>query len=74
MTLSEALKVARKKRGLSKWQVAKVLGVGWLTVHAWEEGKYLPRADKLLKLARLFPELLELVNGGDEDGEERKER
>jgi DNA-binding XRE family transcriptional regulator len=54
--------------------LAKALGVSWLTVNAWEKGRNAPSALNTLKLVRLFPELLELVNGGDGDAEERKER
>jgi DNA-binding XRE family transcriptional regulator len=45
-----------------------------LTVNAWEKGRNAPSALNTLKLVRLFPELLELVNGGDGDAEEREER
>jgi len=69
----EALKKIRVKRGWTKWRLAKALGVSWLTVNAWEKGRSAPSALNTLKLVRLFPELLELVgNGGDGDGEERK--
>jgi len=73
----EALKAARLKRGWTKWRLAKALRVSWLTVNAWEKGRNAPSVLNTLKLVRLFPELLELVelvNGGDGDGEERKER
>jgi DNA-binding XRE family transcriptional regulator len=70
----EALKAARLKRGWTKYRLAKALGVSWLTVNAWEKGRSAPSVLNTLKLVRIFPELLELVNGGDGDGEERKER
>jgi hypothetical protein len=56
----EALKAARVRKGWTKYRLAKALGVS--------------SALNTLKLVRLFPELLELVNGGDGDAEERKER
>lgn len=68
------LKAVRLKRGWTKSRLAKALGVSWLTVNAWEKGRNAPSALNTLKLVRLFPELLELVNGGDGDAEERKER
>jgi len=70
----EAIKAARLKRGWTKWRLAKALGVDWLTVNAWEKGRNAPSFLSTLKLVRIFPELLELVNGGDEDGEEREDR
>jgi DNA-binding XRE family transcriptional regulator len=70
----EALKAVRVRKGWTKYRLAKVLGVSWLTVNAWEKGRNAPSALNILKLVRIFPELLELVNGGDGNGEERKER
>jgi DNA-binding XRE family transcriptional regulator len=70
----EALKAARVRKGWTKYRLAKALGVSWLTVNAWEKRRNAPSALNTLKLVRLFPELLELVNGGDGDAEERKER
>lgn len=48
------LKKIRLKRGLSQEEVAKKMQVTPATVCRWESGEFLPRADKLLALAKLF--------------------
>lgn len=73
MEFAKALKDARRRRGLSKYRVAKEVGVTWQTVWKWERGDFMPRSDQLLKLLRLFPELLEL-RGGNGNGAKRKDR
>lgn len=47
---------ALKKKGLSKWAIAKLLGVSWRTVHHWERGFFMPTEDNLQKLNNLVKE------------------
>lgn len=61
MDFGEALKKARESRGLTKWKVAKEVGVSWMTYWAWEKGKRSPRSTYLIRLLRLFPELWDLM-------------
>jgi len=70
----EAIREARSKKGWTKWRLAKALGVDWHTVNAWEKGRRTPSFLSTIRLIRLFPELLELLEGGEADGEERKDR
>lgn len=48
----ETMKKAREAAGLSKIKVARAVGVCWLTYHRWESGKFQPRADQLVRLAK----------------------
>lgn len=50
----ETIKKAREAAGLSKIEVARAIGVCWLTYHRWESGKFQPRADQLIKLASVL--------------------
>ena len=49
-----ALKKMRLKRGLSQEDIAKKMGVTPATVCRWENGEFLPRADKLIALAKVL--------------------
>jgi len=49
-----ALKKMRLKRRLSQEDIAKKMGVTPATVCRWENGEFLPRADKLIALAKIL--------------------
>lgn len=49
-----ALKKMRLKRRLSQEDIAKKMGVTPATVCRWENGEFLPRADKLITLAKVL--------------------
>lgn len=49
-----ALKSARKERGLSQEEIAEAIGVTQGAVHQWESGKSKPTIDNLKKIATLF--------------------
>ena len=44
----------REAAGLTQYAFAKAMGVSCPTVHAWENGTKLPRADKLPKMATIL--------------------
>lgn len=48
------LEKRRKAKGLLQEDVAQACGVDRTTVTKWEAGLFLPRADKLLALAKLL--------------------
>lgn len=48
------IKNIREKLGLTQIEVAKALSIRQSAVAAWETGQSLPRAEKLLQLAKLF--------------------
>ena len=60
------IKNIREQAGLTQAEVAKALNVGQSAVAAWETGKALPRADKLIDIAKLLnctiEELLKKTN------------
>jgi DNA-binding transcriptional regulator YiaG len=66
-TVGQAIRAARRARGLSQHQVAQVLGLTQPSVSAWEQGKSLPAVGVLSPLSRLLgldpAELLEMVAG-----------
>ena len=64
MELSEKLKEARQKSGLSQDQVAEKIMVSRVTVSHWENGKSLPDIVSLISLSDLYNiSLDELVKG-----------
>lgn len=44
----------RDERGMTNYQVAKETGIGENTLSQWKSGRSIPKADKLLKIAKLF--------------------
>lgn len=48
------IKEFRKKAGLSKYALAKKLGIAWLTVLMWERNIYKPNKENQLKLKFLM--------------------
>lgn len=54
MTLSDKLKDARIKKGLSQIEVAKLINIGNKTVSDYERGISSPDPDTLKKLAKLY--------------------
>lgn len=48
------LRMERVKRGWSLEAVAKVIGVSYVSVSNWEQGKAIPAVDSAIKLARLY--------------------
>ena len=47
-------KTYRIRAGLTQQDVANIIGVSQVSVWQWENGKCLPRADKLAAIAKLF--------------------
>lgn len=44
----------RDERGMTNSQVAKETGIGENTLSQWKSGRSTPKADKLMKIAKLF--------------------
>ena len=54
-TIAESnFEVYRKRAGLRQCDVAEILGISQVSVWQWENGKALPRADKLPAVAKLY--------------------
>lgn len=51
MKRSEQIKRLRKRAGLSQMQLAEMSGLSIGTIQGYEQGRYLPRADSIKKIA-----------------------
>lgn len=49
-----SFKIMRERAGLTQIQVSEKLGVPQSTIASWETDRALPRADKLLDIAKLL--------------------
>lgn len=49
----EIIKKLRQK-GMTKYRIAKEVGVTWQTVNMWEKDVFIPKADKQSKLEALL--------------------
>lgn len=59
-------KSARYKSWKTAKQTATYMGVSLTTVSCWENGRYLPTADKLMRLAEFYGcTIEELLTGND---------
>src|ERR1700676_1899382 len=61
------LSVARKRRGLTKSDLARKIGVDLSSVTAYESGEYPPRSDTTEQIARALEFPLEFFEGNDLD-------
>ncbi len=58
----------RDAKGVTDYEVAKRTGLTTATLSQWKHGVYVPKVDKLIKIADYFGITLdELVRGTDED-------
>lgn len=51
MSISENIKYLRKQKHMTQKQLAEKTGLAVITIQQYEAGKYLPKHDKLVKLA-----------------------
>jgi transcriptional regulator with XRE-family HTH domain len=76
--LSEAIRAARRRAGLSQAELAAALGVRQSSVSQWERGSTRPSTDHLLALTSILRTTLldfsaaAAVAGGDRDGPARQ--
>ena len=61
MELSQKLKVLRKKKGLSQFELAEVLCVSRQAITGWEAGTSSPSTENLQSLSRLYNVPLEML-------------
>jgi transcriptional regulator with XRE-family HTH domain len=54
LSFGEKLMLLRKKKKLSQRELAKKLGLAFTNLPRYEGGEYLPKAEVLLKLSRIF--------------------
>ena len=48
------IKEHREKLGISKYRLAKMLDVAYITIMNWEEGRYKPNTENERKLKEIF--------------------
>lgn len=61
MKFGEALRDARIKRGYTQEDLQKLIGISSKSIGLIENGERHPRYGALVKMIRLFPELIEKV-------------
>ena len=62
MNMSDALKELRKKRGLTQKELAEKAGLSIATIQGYEQGKYKPKGNNLIKFADvLYAPVYELL-------------
>lgn len=44
----------RDSRGMTDYQVSKETGIPTSVISSWKNGKYTPKVDRLVKIAKLF--------------------
>jgi len=54
MSLAEKIKLLRKEKGWSQYQLGEKVGVHGKHVSKWENDKFIPNLEAVRKLARLF--------------------
>lgn len=57
------------KHGISAYRVAKDTGVTTATLTSWKQGKYVPKQEKLQKIADYFGVSIDYLMSGKEDPE-----
>ena len=50
----------RDERGYSDYKVSKEAGINPATLYCWKAGQYTPKAETMLKIAKLFEVPLEV--------------
>lgn len=56
MTYADGIKLLRKRMLVTQTELAKILGVAFVSVNRWENGEYQPTMKVKRKLAPLFKE------------------
>ena len=59
------IKKIRESRGMLQYELANRMGVKQASVSAWESGKAMPSAEKLLKLADILECTVDAILGRD---------
>lgn len=65
MKQSEIIKLTRKKAGLSQKQLAQATGLSVATIQGYEQEKYYPKIESLIKLAAVLNVSIEDLAGDD---------
>ena len=71
-TTAERIKQLRKKKGLSQFELAELIGVKNNTVSTWERGTRKPDFEALSKLSEVFEVSFEYILGNSENDTPRE--
>lgn len=61
-----------KENGVTPYKVCKETGLTTATISNWKAGRYIPKADKLKKIADYFGVTLDYLMAGNKEPEEKK--
>ena len=53
----------RDERGMTDYQVCKATNISTATMRCWKSGKYTPKIDRMVKIAKLFGVTLDELVG-----------
>ena len=59
--------IARDKMGYTDYKVAKETGIGTATMSNWKNGKYVPKSDKIQKIATLLNTTEKFIMDGEDE-------
>lgn len=59
-----------ESRGITAYKVAKDTGITTATLTSWKQGKYVPKQEKLIKIANYFNVSIEYLTTGKEEEKE----
>ena len=59
--------IARDKMGYTDYKVAKETGIGTATMSNWKNGKYVPKSDKIQKIATLLNTTEKFIMDGENE-------
>lgn len=59
--------IVRDKMGYTDYKVAKETGIGTATMSNWKNGKYIPKSDKIQKIAALLNTTEKFIIDGEDD-------
>ena len=59
--------IVRDKMGYTDYKVAKETGIGTATMSNWKNGKYVPKSDKIQKIATLLSTTEKFIMDGEDE-------
>lgn len=59
--------IVRDKMGYTDYKVAKETGIGTATMSNWKNGKYVPKSDKIQKIAALLNTTEKFIMDGEDE-------
>lgn len=61
-----------KRKGVTAYQIAKTTGISQTTFSDWKNGRSVPKADKMQKIADFFEVSVEYLLSGEESEQNKK--